>query len=151
MEDEKRDDFIEKENLIIPDDLVAESNNFKKFSPLFLLWIGIVLSMFLGNLCNTEFMTGFILLIIATLLHYINAIEKLVMSLTIMILGTFGFIGYYPFDIFIEFGINIKDLHQGFGIDLLMIGIGFLYFYFNRREILHRYKKIKWIKKQRTA
>lgn len=128
----------------IKDDDTRNSNNkLLRFIPIILLWIGIVWSLIIGGFSNNEYVIGLILLFFTSVLFFKNASEFIIMSLTMMMLGTFGLISFFPYEIFFEFGIKIEDEGIHLGIDLLLVIIGVLFILLNRQEIQIRYNEIQ--------
>jgi hypothetical protein len=119
------------------------TNKLIRFFPILLLWIGTVWTLIISGFSSKEYLTGLTLLLITTVMFFKHASEFIILSLIIMVLGTFGLISFFPYEVFLEFGIKAGGEGVGLGIDLLLLGIGVCFIYINRKEIQKRYKEIQ--------
>jgi len=113
------------------------------FIPLILLWLGIVWSLFEGVSFDQKYITGLILLSISTLTYYWDTGESIVIVLSVIVLGIFGLVSFFPIELFFELGVNKKANGPKLGIDLLVLVIGGFYFILNRWDLRLKYEKLK--------
>lgn len=103
-----------------------------KWTSLILLWVGILLFGIEGRITSENYILfGAIFLSIASILAFTNLKLGVRFTFIIIFLGIFNLIAFFPF----TYEVGLRFFEFSFRIDLILVVIGIIHYFTNRKEI----------------